>query len=88
VSAASVRTYVVSVDGSLLGLERVIGLLRRRRVEVLWLSVQSSERAGRSRVLLRVRSANHTQVRRQIARLIEVASQVDLEEEDSHDDAA
>jgi acetolactate synthase small subunit len=86
VTSASVRTYVLTVAGALVGLERVFGLLRRRRVTVLWLSVQSGERVDHSRLLLRVKSANHDQVRRQLARLIEVTTQTDLEE--SRDDAA
>jgi acetolactate synthase small subunit len=81
VTSPAIRTYLLAVGGSLLGVERVIGLLRRRRVDVVWLSLQSGERAGHSRILLRVSSANHDQVRRQLARLIEITTQTDLEEE-------
>ncbi len=83
----SKRTYLVSVGGGLLGLERVIGLLRRRRVNVEGFAVHPAERIERSRLMLTITSANHDQVRRQLARLIDVLSQTDIEEI-LHDEAA
>jgi acetolactate synthase small subunit len=81
------RTYVVTVQGGLLGIERTIGLLRRRRVSVSWLALHPSESPTSSHLIIRVSSSNHEQLRRQLARLIEVTGQIDFVEE-NHDNAA
>ncbi|MEO8450861.1 MAG: ACT domain-containing protein [Gemmatimonadota bacterium] len=81
-----VRTYVVDVDGGLLGLERVIGVLRRRNIAVLGLSARPGAAVHQARLTCRVSSTNHDQVRRQLSRLIEVAALTDMEE--TRDDAA
>jgi acetolactate synthase small subunit len=86
VTSGHVRTYVVDVDGGLLGLERVIGVLRRRNIAVLGLFARPGASAHQARLTCRVTSTNHDQVRRQLARLIEVAALTDIEE--PCDDAA
>jgi hypothetical protein len=72
VTHPTTRSYHLGVAGGLLGVERTIGLLRRRRVTVLRLEVDAGRAAEPARMVIQLESANHEQVRRQLARLLGV----------------
>jgi hypothetical protein len=84
VTRPTTRSYHLGVGGGLLGIERTIGLLRRRRVAVLRLEVDADSEREPARVVVHLESTNHEQVRRQLTRLLGVV--IDHERETTPDD--
>lgn len=74
--AAAAHTVIVDAVGTPGALERVVGLLRRRRVPVDELAIAAA--AGRVRVTARVAGADVEQLRRQLVRLEDVRAVHDL----------
>ena len=76
-SQPTTEVYHLSVAGGLLGVERAIGLLRRRRVSVLSLDIEAGPLTVPAKVRVRIVSANHNQVRRQLQRVLDIVDQSD-----------
>ena len=83
-SHPTLRSYRLGVAGGLLGVERTIGLLRRRRVGVIRLEVAAGREREPAQIVIHLASANHEQVRRQLTRLLGVV--IDHEWETTTDD--